>query len=139
MDVASLLFPAMAISLLADQACKVAVLSSVGGESAERRGVIRPVITGRPLAARAGIPPAVLALAWLAFVAAAALAPAAGWFDSAAARIGLGMALGGAAGNLLDLAVRGGVLDFIDLRVWPAFNLADVAIVSGVVLALGAG
>lgn len=139
MDPGPLLFPAMAASLLADQACKVIVLSSFGGESAGRRGLIRPVIAARPIASRAGIPSVLLALSWLGFVVAAALAPAAGWFDSTPARIGLGLALGGAAGNLLDLAVRGGVLDFIDLRVWPAFNVADVAIVSGVVLALGAG
>jgi len=39
--------------------------------------------------------------------------------------------------NLLDRFRRGAVIDFIDLRVWPVFNLADAAIVSGT-LAAGA-
>ena len=52
------------------------------------------------------------------------------------AQIGLGAAVGGATGNLLDALRRGAVVDFIDLRVWPVFNLADVAIVLGVLAAL---
>jgi signal peptidase II len=55
--------------------------------------------------------------------------------DAAAADIGAGAIVGGSAGNLID-ALRGrGVTDFIDLRVWPVFNLADAAIVGGAVLA----
>lgn len=46
--------------------------------------------------------------------------------------IALGAALGGAAGNLIDRACRGGVIDFIDLKIWPAFNIADATIVIGV-------
>jgi signal peptidase II len=37
-----------------------------------------------------------------------------------------GMAIGGAASNALDQALRGGVVDFIDLGFWPVFNLADL-------------
>ena len=44
----------------------------------------------------------------------------------------VGMLLGGATGNLLDRAREGAVVDFIDPVAWPAFNLADVAIVLGV-------
>jgi signal peptidase II len=47
-------------------------------------------------------------------------------------RVGFGIALGGATGNLLDLVRRGAVVDFIDLRVWPVFNIADACIVLGV-------
>jgi signal peptidase II len=47
---------------------------------------------------------------------------------------GSGLVLGGAAGNLLDRVSSGSVTDYLDLRVWPIFNLADVAIVSGVML-----
>ncbi|MGI6553251.1 MAG: signal peptidase II [Bacillota bacterium] len=47
-------------------------------------------------------------------------------------RLGLAMALGGATGNLLDRLRFGYVVDFLDFRVWPVFNLADTAIVLGV-------
>ena len=51
---------------------------------------------------------------------------------------GLSLIAGGAAGNLLDRLLHGGVTDFLELRagslVWPAFNLADSAITIGAVL-----
>jgi len=58
------------------------------------------------------------------------------FFVSHVARLGLGLALGGATGNLWDVMRRQGVVDFIDLRFWPVFNLADVAIVLGAASAL---
>lgn len=54
----------------------------------------------------------------------------------ARAGVAVGLLLGGAASNLIDRLVRGAVLDFINLRVWPVFNLADSAVVVGVVLVL---
>ena len=56
-------------------------------------------------------------------------------FSNRAAAWGLGAALGGAAGNLTDILRRRGIVDFVDLRWWPVFNLADVAIVGGLALA----
>ncbi len=47
-------------------------------------------------------------------------------------RAALGLILGGAVGNLIDRVRLGYVVDFIDLRWWPVFNLADSAIVIGV-------
>ncbi len=44
--------------------------------------------------------------------------------------------LGGALGNLADRVRDGAVTDFIDLPLWPTFNLADVSIVVGVFLLL---
>ena len=44
----------------------------------------------------------------------------------------VGMVVGGALGNLADRARIGAVIDFIDPRFWPAFNLADAAIVLGI-------
>ncbi len=44
--------------------------------------------------------------------------------------------LGGATGNLIDRLRWGYVVDFIDLRVWPTFNVADSAITIGVLLIL---
>jgi signal peptidase II len=46
--------------------------------------------------------------------------------------IPIGLLAGGALGNLADRVRIGAVTDFIDLPLWPAFNLADVAIVGGV-------
>jgi lipoprotein signal peptidase len=60
-------------------------------------------------------------------------------FQSHIGRIAIGSALGGAAGNLLDTWRRGFIVDFIDLRVWPVFNVADVAIAAGIVLSLWPG
>ncbi len=53
--------------------------------------------------------------------------------------VSLGLILGGALGNLTDRIVRGtgisgSVVDFVDLHVWPVFNLADSAIVIGALL-----
>jgi signal peptidase II len=49
-------------------------------------------------------------------------------------RLALGLQLGGALGNLLDRIQNGHVTDFLDFGPWPIFNLADMAVVSGVVL-----
>ncbi|HHV61875.1 MAG TPA: signal peptidase II [Firmicutes bacterium] len=49
-------------------------------------------------------------------------------------RLGFGLAVGGALGNMIDRLRVGRVTDFIDVKFWPVFNLADVAIVFGVVL-----
>jgi len=59
-------------------------------------------------------------------------------FPSAVGGYGLAVILGGAAGNVLDRLVRGKVIDFLDFYVgsthWPAFNVADTAIVVGAAL-----
>jgi len=47
-------------------------------------------------------------------------------------RLGVGLQLGGAAGNAIDRLQTGYVVDFLDFRVWPVFNVADMAIVAGV-------
>jgi signal peptidase II len=53
--------------------------------------------------------------------------------------VAIGMVLGGGLGNLTDRIVRGSgfsgrVVDFIDLHLWPVFNLADAAIVVGAIV-----
>ena len=47
-------------------------------------------------------------------------------------RISLAFILGGAAGNLIDRLLFGHVVDFLDFRIWPVFNLADSFITVGV-------
>lgn len=53
---------------------------------------------------------------------------------------GLGLVLGGAVGNVVDRLRFGAVVDFLDFHAfgyhWPAFNVADSAIVGGVILLL---
>jgi signal peptidase II len=49
-------------------------------------------------------------------------------------QVSLGLQLGGAVGNLVDRITKGHVLDFIEVSVWPVFNLADASIVVGVLV-----
>lgn len=46
---------------------------------------------------------------------------------------GFALIVAGALGNLTDRLVRGYVVDFIHVAHWPVFNVADAAIVAGVV------
>jgi signal peptidase II len=48
--------------------------------------------------------------------------------------VALGLLIGGSASNLVDRIRLGYVTDFLDLRYWPAFNLADSFIVVGVAI-----
>jgi signal peptidase II len=55
--------------------------------------------------------------------------------ESTLLRVGLGLAFGGAIGNLLDrLRLEGRVTDFIDIGAWPVFNVADMSIVVGTII-----
>lgn len=76
-----------------------------------------------------------MALVWLWALASAIVLRHSGlWFQGQVSLIGLGLAFGGAAGNLLDIWRHQSVVDFIDLR-WWVFNLADAGIVGGLLLA----
>jgi signal peptidase II len=48
--------------------------------------------------------------------------------------LALGLILGGAAGNLFDRISFGYVVDFLDFRIWPVFNIADSAITTGIAI-----
>ena len=71
----------------------------------------------------------ILLLGWLLF---------AGHAGRVESQAGIALIAGGAAGNLLDRLLHGGVTDFLELRAgnfrWPAFNLADSAITIGAAL-----
>lgn len=45
----------------------------------------------------------------------------------------VGLLLGGTIGNLIDRIAYGYVIDFIDLRLWPVFNIADSSVTIGVI------
>jgi signal peptidase II len=68
----------------------------------------------------------------------AALLFVVGWFAFNPLRPGLwlavGLIAGGALGNLADRARSGAVTDFVDPPLWPAFNVADVAITLGAIV-----
>ena len=49
-------------------------------------------------------------------------------------KIALTFVLSGAISNMVDRVTRGCVIDFIDLKIWPVFNPADIYITIGVVL-----
>jgi signal peptidase II len=73
----------------------------------------------------------------------AALALIVGWFAFDTTRpllwLGVGLLTGGAVGNLIDRVADGAVTDFLDPPIWPAFNVADIAITAGVfVIAIAA-
>ena len=61
-----------------------------------------------------------------------------GWFAFDTTRpwlwLGVGLLTGGALGNLADRIRDGAVTDFLDPPLWPAFNVADVAITVGVIV-----
>ena len=54
--------------------------------------------------------------------------------DNRLGRLALGLILGGTVGNLIDRLHLGYVTDFIDVGIWPTFNIADSAIVVGVII-----
>ena len=49
-------------------------------------------------------------------------------------QVSFGLLLGGTIGNLADRILFGHVIDFIDFRIWPVFNVADSAITVSIAL-----
>jgi signal peptidase II len=62
------------------------------------------------------------------------------WNDPMGVKCGLALILGGAFGNLIDRILHGKVVDFIEMSVdkysWPVYNIADAAVVIGMVVML---
>ncbi len=81
-------------------------------------GDVSPVLIGATM---------VLLLGLLAFLASRARQGWAIWLPA-------GLLIGGALGNLADRVRDGAVTDFVDLPLWATFNVADMAIVAGVIL-----
>jgi signal peptidase II len=117
---------AIATSLV-DRGDRVEVLPFLAFENVRNKGIafglggdISAVLIGATI---------VLLLGLLVFLAARADGGWLVWLPAA-------LLLGGALGNLADRVRDGAVTDFIDLPLWPTFNLADVSIVVGVLLLL---
>ena len=127
--------------VLVDQTAKalaVRFLSPTGPAAAGAVGLSLAANRGWWLGGRPTAP--VLVALWVLALGCMALALAVGpgLASNQLASAGAAAALAGAASNVCDRVRRGAVVDFIALGRWPTFNLADVAIVAGVVLALGA-
>ena len=127
-----------AVCLTLDQASKAAVLTRVGpgGRRDFTLVAIRPLFNGR--AAIGGWPQRrTMVIAWAILAAAlAAVLEFGPWFVRGAAPVAIGVALGGALGNVVDVWRHGAVVDFVDLGWWPVFNVADAAIVGGALVAI---
>jgi signal peptidase II len=104
-----------------DQAAKVVVLA-IAPERVVRN--VRGSLAG--LGMRAAV------AAWV-----VALAVAVVITDDRLVATGLGLSLGGAAGNLVDRVRRGAVVDFLSIGRWPPFNVADAALVAGLCVIAG--
>ena len=53
------------------------------------------------------------------------------YINNLSCRLALGLILGGTIGNLIDRIRLGYVTDFINIGIWPAFNIADSAVTVG--------
>jgi signal peptidase II len=79
-------------------------------------------------------------IAVLAFLVVVGLVVSSARVETRLGRVGAGMLIGGALGNLLDRAFRGdgllngAVIDFIDVQWWPIFNIADIGVTVGAVV-----
>ena len=127
---------AAAVAVLADQGSKAlaARLPAGGLHLGVHRAGLERVLNARGSVLATPLRWAIAL--WVAGVAGAGLALAQGRLDAVGV-IGIGLALGGATSNLADRVLRGAVVDFIALRFWPTFNVADAAMVAGWALLAG--
>lgn len=122
------------VVVAADQATKAAVVESLApGERVDLAlGIELTRVTNRGIAFGLLADGRALVLA----VTIVTLALIVAWFAAAPERhslwLGVGLLAGGALGNLADRVRADAVTDFLDPPLWPAFNLADVAITTGV-------
>jgi signal peptidase II len=125
--------------LLADQMSKQLVLARPGRAVAGPRAFLHLRCT---INRRGAALPMRRPLRYFAFVLCAAVALVAltqnAFVHNVPGAIGIGLALGGIAGNFLDLLRHDGIIDFLVIGPLPVCNIADWAIALGLVLALWA-
>lgn len=130
------------VGLIADQVTKAIALATLpeGGTVPFIEGVWHWTLQRNPGAAFSLF----TRVPWLFTIIAFAISAGIIWYarrvrDTGLA-LALGFVLGGALGNLADRVLRppapfrGHVIDFIDFRIWPTFNIADVCVVTGAAL-----
>ncbi len=130
------------VTVVADQITKAIALSALNdGESIPVvDGVLHWTLQRNPGAAFGLFQSAPVVFTVLAIIIAVVIVVTAPRVRDTLNAVALGLVLGGALGNLSDRLFRppgpfrGRVIDFIDFRIWPTFNLADVAVVTGAAL-----
>lgn len=115
---------------LLDQALKWLLLRYLGPGSISLGGVGRiRIVKGKMWITHVSPlwQPSLLIMLWLACAAAlvmvTSIVPSCGWFA--------GTLLGGALSHGLEAPGRGWICDYVCLRFWPAFNLADLCVTLG--------
>lgn len=81
--------------------------------------------------------PAAMLVCWVACTVGSVLLALTVFESAALAQVGLGLAAGGATGNVPDRLRGRAIVDFVELGRWPVFNIADAAITCGIALTLG--
>ena len=132
-----LMLSVFGVAVVVDQLAKAMVAARLQ-EGASNGGAIcgvrlRHVVNRRkPWGSKGAV--RIMTIIWLILAAGAWIVASA--IEAPSTHFALGVLMGGATGNLLDGISRNAVTDFIDLRVWPLFNVADAAIVAGAILLL---
>jgi signal peptidase II len=128
----------LVLAFALDQATKALVLAQLEERQAIVLGrlVIRRLIKRPAAAGFLGRPRQLLTLWAAEVILIVALFHFGPFAPNATAQVAVAAALGGAGGNVCDRLWHGGVVDFLDLRFWPVFNLGDAAIVIGVTVSI---
>lgn len=122
----------------ADQALKLVVASThpLGVSTAVLDGILSLTYIRNPGAAFGLLPqvpvlvPALIALTLLSVL----FYNDARWATPPRVQGALALLAGGAVGNLIDRIRLGAVVDYIDIHIWPVFNVADLAVTTGAAL-----
>jgi signal peptidase II len=126
------LLTVVVLVLVIDQAIKLLVRTRIGHRSVSL-GILGSVrmVRGKIWSMRAARGWSLRAM-WIVWLASAGVS---GVICAMAPDFGLsfGLLLGGAVSHAIETSMRGSICDYVCLRFWPAFNLADVALVAGAI------